>query len=189
MRLLSNGGIINNNCVCIIYMTDTFRSIFNSRSKVAPAPTPTKPEAFKYILVWTGPVMEPAEAKSFEIRETTREEQDHLNYISKNGITTQNQKFIGDLKPDNRAGTENVYQYYKVDHNEKGFTTANINESYFVSSDTDPDVQKDMLKKYKTSLNNEKRERLNPSNGGGKKTKRRTSKRRKTVSNKKNKRA
>jgi hypothetical protein len=167
-------------------MTGSIRSIFIRRPKVAPTPTSTKPEAFKYILVWTGPVMEPAEAKSFEIRETTREEQDHLNYISKNGITTQNQKFIGDLKPDNRAGTENVYQYYKVDHNEKGFTTANINESYFVSSDQNPDVQNGMLTKYKEALVEQKQRSLNK---GGKKTKRRISKRRKTVSNKKNRRA
>jgi hypothetical protein len=130
--------------------------------------------------------MEPAEAKSFEIRETTREEQDHLNYISTNGISTYDGKFIGELESKDRDGTKGIYEYHKDDHKVDKFTTANINESYFVSTDRNPKHQKDMLKKYKEALVEQKQRSLNK---GGKKTKRRISKRRKTVSNKKNRRA
>jgi hypothetical protein len=184
MRLLSNGGIIDNNCVCIIYMTG---SIFRlpRRSKVVPYQT--EPEPFKHILVWKGPVMEIAKAESFVIRETTPEEQNNLNNI-KGQSNTNDEQFIGQLEPKDRNNTTGIFEYYKDDYKKEGFRTANINESYFVSSNPDPDIQKDMLEKYETSLNNEK-QRLKSLNTGGKKTKRRTSKRRKTVSNKKNKRA
>ncbi len=172
-------------------MTDTIRSIFNSRSKVVPYQT--EPEPFKYILVWKGPVMEIAKAESFKIRETTPEEQNNLNYIRNKVTPTKDGEYIdgeyiGQLESKDRNNTTGIFEYYKDDYKKEGFITANINESYFVSSNTDPDVQKDMLKKYETSLNNEK-QRLKSLNTGGKKTKRRISKRRKTVSNKKNKRA
>jgi len=171
-------------------MTGSFFSL-SRRLKVASAPkspTPTEPEAFKYILVWTGPVMEPAEAKSFEIRKATREEQDHLNYISTNGISTYDGKFIGELESKDRDGTTGIYEYHKDDHKVDKFTTANINESYFVSTDRNPKNQKDMLRQYKTALE-ETQKRLKSLNKGGKKTKRRISKRRRTISNKKNGRA
>jgi len=166
------------------------------RSKVVPYQT--EPEPFKHILVWKGPVMEIAEAKSFEIRETTQEEQNNLNYIRNNVTPTKDGeyidgeyidgKYIGQLKPKDRNNTTGIFEYYKDDYKKDEFKTANINESYFVSSNPDPDIQKEMLEKYETSLNNEK-QRLKSLNKGGKKTKRRISKRRKTVSNKKNKRA
>ena len=185
-RLLSNGRIIDNNCVCINYMTGGILSVLKSfSSKVAPdpkTPTPTEPEAFKYILVWTGPVMEPGKAKSFEIRKATREEQDHLNYIY-----NSNKQPSDELKSNDRDGTTGVFEYFKVDHKVNGFTTANINESYFVSTNPIPKNQKDMLTKYKTSLE-ESQKRLKSLNKGGKKTKRRISKQRRTISNKKNRR-
>ena len=91
------------------------------------------------------------------------------------------------MKSNNRDGTTGVFEYFKVDHKVNGFTTANINESYFVSTDPIPTNQKDMLTKYKTSLE-ESQKRLKSLNKGGKKTKRRISKRRRTISNKKNRR-
>jgi hypothetical protein len=163
----------------------SFFSFFTNGLKVAPEPTPTEPEPFKYILVWKGPVMEIAKAESFEIRETTPEEQNNLNVI-KGQSDTYNGQFIGELVSKDRDNTTGIFEYYKDDHKKEGFTTANINESYFVSSDTDPEKQKNMLNEYKAALEEKKHQSLNK---GGKKTKRRISKRRKTVSNKKNRRA
>lgn len=186
MRLLSNGGIINNNCVCIIYMTGSnfsLKKYLPRRSKVAPAST--KPEPFKYILVWKGPVMEIAKAESFKIRETTPEEQNNLNNI-KGQSNTNDEQFIGQLESNDRGKTTGIFEYYKDDYKKDEFKTANINESYFVSSDPIPENQVVMLNEYKKELEEKRHQSLNK---GGKKTKRRISKRRKTVSNKKNKRA